>query len=357
MRLPVLFLLFHCIVALPQKILHGKVVDAQTGQALEGANVFVANTTRQTLTNEAGQFSIVMPEEAAQLVLTFVGYSPQVLTSADFPDRLVRYVVPMQLETNELRPVAVLSKKRRDQLLKQFYAHFLGTSANARETRLLNPDEIIFYLNDDDSWEASAAEPLQIENPNLNYKLDFVLTLFKMMPRDNKCVYMGYPSFSDLKTTTRKHRGARLQAYMGSQMHFLRSAYQNTTSAEGFHINQYKLELNPMYTPVVKLDSAYARQRVPTKEIQPKYIVKYLAKNIDASYFVTGENSVRYLSFTEYLEVTYLDGFEEEAFAQLRHGHKSHPVSHINMETAKARIFPDGNIEALETVIFNGYMG
>ncbi len=42
-----------------------------------------------------------MPENTAQLVITHVGYHPQVLRSSDFPDRLVRYVVPMQAGITE----------------------------------------------------------------------------------------------------------------------------------------------------------------------------------------------------------------------------------------------------------------
>ncbi len=359
MRRLLLLLLLHGFAALPQKVLHGKVIDAKSGEPLVGANVFVANSTWQTLSNEAGQFSIQMPDHAAQLVVTFVGYEPQVLQASDLPDRLVRYVVPMHAEVNQLKPVAILSAAHRKHLMNAFIAYFIGTTQNASQTKIMNPDEIVFHLEDDGSWEASATEPLIIENRGLNYRIDFVLSAFKMLPRENKCIYAGYPAFSDLKPPSRKVLAARQRAYLGSQMHFVRSAYNGTLRAEGFTIDHYMRERNPNF-PTQEKYLAYRNEIQQLaksgtfKKVEPEYNFTLLSKNIDPAQLVTTEGDQKFLSFPFFLQVLYTGSFEEDGFAHHReHGHQQ---SMIQLEAEKARIFPDGNIQNIDAVIFTGYM-
>ena len=55
----------------------GTVVDAETGQALAGANVKVKGTNRTTTTNEIGEFLLKGVDEQDLIVVSFIGYVTQ----------------------------------------------------------------------------------------------------------------------------------------------------------------------------------------------------------------------------------------------------------------------------------------
>jgi len=55
----------------------GKITDAQTGEALIGANVIVKETQKGVITNLDGEFSITVGEGGLTLVASYTGYTPQ----------------------------------------------------------------------------------------------------------------------------------------------------------------------------------------------------------------------------------------------------------------------------------------
>jgi len=55
----------------------GRVTDANSGDGLPGVNVLVKGTSVGTTTNAQGSFNIVVPNDAAKLVFSFVGYLSQ----------------------------------------------------------------------------------------------------------------------------------------------------------------------------------------------------------------------------------------------------------------------------------------
>ena len=56
------------------KIVKGKVTDAEKGELLPGVNVIIKGTQRGTTTNPNGEFSLSVPDDNAVLVFSFVGY-------------------------------------------------------------------------------------------------------------------------------------------------------------------------------------------------------------------------------------------------------------------------------------------
>ena len=60
-----------------EKTIQGRVTDSETGQGLPGVNVVVKGTSQGTTTNEQGSYSLVVPDNAATLVFSFVGYLSQ----------------------------------------------------------------------------------------------------------------------------------------------------------------------------------------------------------------------------------------------------------------------------------------
>ncbi|GAB3986221.1 TonB-dependent receptor [Spirosoma daeguense] len=58
----------------PDRIIRGTVRDAENNTPLPGVNVLIKGTQRGTVTNGDGQYELTVPEQNAQLVVSFVGY-------------------------------------------------------------------------------------------------------------------------------------------------------------------------------------------------------------------------------------------------------------------------------------------
>ncbi len=62
-----------------QRIVTGKITDATSGQAVQGATVSVSGTNVATTTNSEGNFSISVPRPNSRLVVSNVGYESQII--------------------------------------------------------------------------------------------------------------------------------------------------------------------------------------------------------------------------------------------------------------------------------------
>lgn len=63
-----------------QRTIKGTVTDAQTGDALIGANVLVVGTATGTITDIDGTYELRLPDGAAEIEFTFTGYAAQRVT-------------------------------------------------------------------------------------------------------------------------------------------------------------------------------------------------------------------------------------------------------------------------------------
>ena len=84
----------------------------------------------------------------------------------------------------------------------------------------------------------SPAEPLEIENRLLGYRLTFVLRAFLFDPDQGRVQFVGWPFFREMEPSSpeeaARRREAREAAYAGSTMHLFRALFYDRTEAEGF---------------------------------------------------------------------------------------------------------------------------
>ena len=83
----------------------GKVVDAETGEALIGVTVVVPGTSYGTITDYDGGFKLVMPDGAKSLVFSFVGYERQEVSVSAGQTSVS---VSMKPDTKSLQEVVVI---------------------------------------------------------------------------------------------------------------------------------------------------------------------------------------------------------------------------------------------------------
>ncbi len=219
--------------------LTGEVTD-ERGQPLASVNVFVAGSQRGTATDAAGRYRLVVLPGAQRLVASSVGYETEAKDLVLRTPGEVR-TVNFRLKASRAAVGEVTVEAARDETwqrrYERFARRFLGESAAAAETKILNP----YVLDFDEKMgtlTATAREPLEIENRALGYRIRYVLTDFEA--RSNYNFFHGEPFFEELEPADSAERARweanRRRAYRGSARHLLRSIVAGTVEKEGFHL-------------------------------------------------------------------------------------------------------------------------
>lgn len=358
-----LFFLLFPILAFSQ-VLKGRVVD-QANNPLESATVFIAQSTARATTQADGSFWLEVPSGSWQLVVTYVGYESVVVPSSQFSGFDQIQVIKLSPIAEQIREVSVMSAKDRERYLKLFKEHLLGTSRNADKSKLLNPEAVSFnYDMATRTLEAYTDEPLQIEIPALNYHLELVLAHFSLNWNANLVKFEGYASYSDLLTADevniRKITKNRQAAYLGSSQHFLRAAYNNTLSDEGFAVRAFAKKPNPAYpSPEVRkaLFEQFRKTNIYPEELRiPEYIFTFKPGLLKTDEFIARVRGVYSIFMDDYLEITYMNAPEDERYTKRYNRSGVQQVSQVKANRSVA-FYSDGTYTDVDGLVFFGYMG
>ncbi len=211
----------------------GRVVDAETGQPLPGAHVFLNASTRGTTTNAEGRYRLDnLPTGSPEIVASMLGFETQRrrpgitdTTTLDF--RLHPIVIKLgEIVVSATRP------EKWAEYLERFRPLFLGATLNAERCLVVNPEVLDFtYDEDRDYLRATAREPLIIENRALGYRVYYHLQEFESMLGQVR--YLGTSRFEELeprnKREGRRWQRRRRKAYEGSLQHFLTTLFDDKT--------------------------------------------------------------------------------------------------------------------------------
>ena len=241
-----LAVLFIPIFSFAQGSISGTVVDAETKQPLEGASVFAQNTTKGTATDKQGAYKLYLDKGGYEINVTFTGYASRTINLSEITgDRT--FNLEMQKADNTMGEVVIKnSAEVTDGWTKYgdfFVKHFIGATANADSSTLLNPEALKFYYyKRTDRLKILATEPLQIQNRalgyNLRYDLDSFVYFFKTDVNSyrGKCLFLPLTGDAAQQTVWQKKRK---ETYYGSRLHFIRSYYDSSLKSEGFTVDLY----------------------------------------------------------------------------------------------------------------------
>lgn len=241
----ILFILLLPLTCLGQLTISGKVLNAADKTPVANVSVFLSNTSTGNKTDVSGSFVLnnVKPGKY-QLVVSIVGFETYnqaiiVNNSITLPDIEIS---PQAIVLSEVK-VKAKHDPYRARNYDWFKNEFLGTSYIARECTILNPGILDLDYNDDTKvLTASSSDFLIIENAVLGYRVKYLLTNFTMNNTGDatrKVHYEGSVLFEDLQGSpgqARRWQGRRQEVYEGSEMHFLRSAFNNRISEDGFRV-------------------------------------------------------------------------------------------------------------------------
>lgn len=220
----------------------GKVVDSTTKEPLFGASVFAQNTTSGTTTNREGEFSLSLKSGGYELIVSFTGYQSREIRISNNDNNPLQ--IDMTKEEKAMEEVIIRSsnevKDGWDKYGKFFLENFIGSTPNAQQCTLQNPDAVHFYYyKKSEKLKVLATEPLVIANQALGYNLRYQLDSFMYYYKTQVSSYRGYCFFSEMDSSFAQQRiwsANRKKAYDGSKLQFMRSYYDSTLTDDGYEI-------------------------------------------------------------------------------------------------------------------------
>src|SRR6266404_7082292 len=260
----ILLSLFISTTVVGQFTVTGKVVDSATKEPLYGASVFCQNTTSGTTTNKQGEFSIPLKSGGYELIVSFTGYQIKEIRISNNDNNPLQ--VEMVKEEKTMGEVVIRSSNEVmdgwDKYGKFFLENFIGSTPNATQCSLQNPEAVHFYYyKKSDKLKVLATEPILISNKALGYSLRYQLDSFMYYYKTQVSSYRGYCFFSEMEGSFQDKKtwsDNRKKVYYGSKLHFMRSYYDSTLNEDGFEIalldENNKTKFNPVKNPY---DTAY----------------------------------------------------------------------------------------------------
>lgn len=377
-----------------QKTVTGKVVT-QKNTPLEGAAVYLNNTSIGTTTNENGEFELSIKEGTYDLIASFLGFE-----TAQFAldTRTLNQSITFKLspKANMLNEVVVsnkhskISPEDRAYFLSQFKLAFLGKTNLSYECKILNENDIDFdYNRDSGLLEAYTSKPIEIDHKGLGYKIYYDLVHFELTPKT--VTFLGYTRYENKKGSKRKQRKWRKKrkiAYNGSLIHFLQSVMNDRSKEEGFVVDHFQRIPNPARPSdsIIRLAREHLKKisghntisislsdnvsletsnktanyeqdsllMIVRKARLNRMVDMDLKQNISTEEFSEYINGGYYLKFPHYLKIKYMKEPEEDNF---RRGavKLDHQVSMVTLYVNRAKIDPIGVLVNPLDMFLEGY--
>ena len=210
-----------------QTRIDGRIVDKSTSEPLVGVNVFFSKTTWGATTDDNGFYTLTnIPAGQYELVVSMIGY--EVEREQMFIKSDERFTLNFRLQSRAILMSEINVTAKTDRVWKKSYDRFrrsfLGTSKNGESCLILNE----FVLTFDDSgqyFKAKASQPIRIENPELGYRITYILDDFEIDGTEVRFAGDHYyeSMISKSKRQLKKWEKNRKKAYNGSLRHLLKT--------------------------------------------------------------------------------------------------------------------------------------
>jgi len=248
--------------------LTGRVLDANTGQPLPFASVYLNLTTRGTSADSTGTYRLSLPPGQHELVATYLGYATLRLPLRITDSKPQTLDLRLEPSGQALQAVTVTARRSGawQRQLRSFTAELLGKSPAARLCRILNPDVLRFH-SERGHLLAGATEPLIIENRALGYRLHYSLLHFDL--DGFRMDFAGTARFEELPAEEPQRAAwaaARQRAYRGSLRHLLASLLSATHEREGYRVYRSPLAMDTrgLAMPLIRKEE---RQYIGTGQV------------------------------------------------------------------------------------------
>ena len=220
----------------------GKVTNALTGAPLQGATVYISNSSKGDLTNAKGSFLIAgLFNGKYDLIISYIGFQTKVYHLL-INDKDVHVSFSMNQAAKELREIVIIgSNSAWKKKYETFFRAFIGTDRNAKHTRILNA-EVLQFKENDNILTVESKEMLTIRNEELGYRITYLLKNFYYNKNTGSLHYFGYPFFEEIesnrKSQNQRWERNREKVYRFSMLRFLRVLGQHQLTEQGYIIGK-----------------------------------------------------------------------------------------------------------------------
>ena len=330
---------------IPRVTIRGYVIDDSTHAPLISANVFIAGTMMNTITDTNGTYVLRnVPLGSHELIVSLIGYE-----TITYPLHLAKQrdrTLDFKLKPRTISLPTTEITEQFDRMWKEhlvtFTKEFIGSSSNAKECRIINP-EILDFKHDpiSGSLKTLSERPLYLENEALGYRIMMLLNDFEKT--SGLLRYTVQLRFEKLpppdSATALLWKRNRLLTYRGSLRHFLHSVITDRVAENGFVVQKSD---GPTWGEIYRYDINRSEVIYVTSDSLSKY--------------------EQYINFPGYLRVIYLNEREPDEFVSFRHYDGSdlpvnleHQTSWILMQATHATVDLEGNLLLPYSVKVYGY--
>jgi hypothetical protein len=217
----------------------GRVVDDSTNAPVFNANVFIANSMRGASSDSSGHFEIRnVPFGFHEVVASCVGYVLSTTKVELFSDESPALDIRLKPKLIGLGVVEVTAPPIDEwrENLKTFTKLLLGSTKEASDCRIVNPEVIDFSIDPLGRFRARSEKEVIIDNSALGYRLYLNLGMFQLDGRWLSSLWKV--KFEELQSVDPDQESdwqkRRQNVYNGSLQHFLVSLLNDDLGKEGF---------------------------------------------------------------------------------------------------------------------------
>ncbi len=228
----------------------GKVINSMDKSPMQGASVFAENTTLGTLTDANGNFEFQLPNGGYSVAVSFTGFNTEIQRVSNIgisqsDNRTIELNYELTAKEKMMQDVSIVStgevKNGWEKYGSFFLEEFIGKTPNSLQCTIQNPEVLKFYFSKKKNrLKVLASEALKINNQALGYSIRYELDSFIHEYNTEISIYTGYPLYEEMKADSDSQQkawvNARLNAYYGSILHFMRSLYDQQLVENGFEI-------------------------------------------------------------------------------------------------------------------------
>lgn len=362
-----------------QNVVSGIILDSLTQEPVPFANIYFANTSLGTYSDESGKFTLRnFPDGKYDLTVSFVGYqTSQVALEFTGTSKTVTFLLSQQI--TQLAEV-VISPDTSDRAynMRRFIRGFLGETENAASCKILNPKDI--YLDYDRAnriLTGFSRKPIIIENTALGYKIFYDLQLFELDLNLSHQIFLGVPRFEELqpKNNGQQKRWAkeRVRAYNGSFSQFIHLLKTDTVNDDFVVTELFKVRdrTRPSTKYLDKRIAYWTNELMKGKRSggkvdslsfydnlrrRPEYQDSLGRVFTDLSMLMGADRNT--ILYTGYLYIVYKKEREESTYAyNNQRGAVNEQHSIIQIFYPGLVVYENGYYEDVRNIFFDGYMG
>ncbi|MGN7988610.1 carboxypeptidase-like regulatory domain-containing protein [Pedobacter sp. 22226] len=365
--------------------LSGTVKDKR-GEALPGTGVYVSGYKMAAVTDNDGKYTLPLKPGNYDILVQLIGYKA-LNKNVVISDKAVKLDLTLEESITQLAEVTIKPDPNRANYIEMFKGYFIGTTPNAAQCKLINPNVLIIdYDKEEHKLTVKTNEFLIIENKALGYRIKYLLNNFEYDSKTRIIYYEGFPYYEDLKGSARRKKiweQKRITAYLGSSQHFFKSIFNHHATEDGFIINKLITKENPdkpsdsvinaNIKRLTKAQTGLTRPLTITIGDSLSYWIK--KKNLpggisilsrapvlqDTLVHVENQN-IKSINFTDKLYVVYTREREDPAYANRIGLSIARPldmpdyqISTISLQVVPVYFYKNGSIYNPRSMIYSGY--